>query len=109
MALLGSVFSEPARRDRAVAVWGVLASTGATLGTVLSGVVVTWVSWRWLFAVPAVIAVVAAWAAPRLMPPDAPSERSGIDGSPVRPRWLSPGRGQPWFSPAPKTTPSPGR
>ncbi|MEU9126336.1 MFS transporter [Streptomyces sp. NPDC048506] len=79
MALLGSVFAEPARRDRAVAVWGVLASTGATLGTVLSGVVVTWVSWRWLFAAPAVIAVVAAWAAPRLMPPDAPSERGPVD------------------------------
>src|SRR2546430_687921 len=48
MALLGPVFPDPARRARAVATWGVFASVGATLGNVLSGLIVTVASWRWV-------------------------------------------------------------
>ncbi|MEO3744742.1 MFS transporter [Plantactinospora sp. B5E13] len=48
------------RRQRATAVWGVLAVTGAGAGTVASGLVVQWGSWRWLFAAPALVALAAA-------------------------------------------------
>ncbi|MQA87170.1 MAG: MFS transporter [Streptosporangiales bacterium] len=41
MALLGSVFPDPVRRSRALAVWGGLGSIGATAGTLLSGVITT--------------------------------------------------------------------
>lgn len=80
MALLGVVFPDPHRRGRAMAVWGVLSSAGATAGTVLSGVVITWVSWRWVFLAPVVMSAVAVTAAASgLFPADHPPGRRRID------------------------------
>ncbi|MCK9902999.1 MFS transporter [Frankia sp. Cpl3] len=66
MALLSSVFPDQARRTRALAVWGVLASIGASSGTVLSGVILSWVHWRWVFVAPAVVSAVIVLCAPLL-------------------------------------------
>ncbi|WP_376795474.1 MFS transporter [Thermogemmatispora sp.] len=79
MALLGVVFPDAARRTRAVAVWGGLSSAGATAGTLLSGVVATWVSWRWAFLIPVLVSVVAWLAAPRLLPAGPPPTRARLD------------------------------
>ncbi|EHR53093.1 sugar phosphate permease [Saccharomonospora marina XMU15] len=79
MALLGPVFLDPARRARAVAFWGVLASVGATLGNVVAGVVLTWASWRWVFVLPAVVSVVVLVSAPRLIPAGSPPRRTSLD------------------------------
>ena len=68
VALLGVVFPDPDRHGRALATWGVLSSAGAIAGTVLSGVLIAWVSWRWAFAPPAAIAGIAAIATPRVLP-----------------------------------------
>jgi MFS family permease len=68
MALLSVVFPDPHRRMRVLATWGVLSSTGAIAGTVLSGVLITWIPWRWVFAAPAAMAAVAVTAAPRVLP-----------------------------------------
>jgi MFS family permease len=68
VALLGAVFPDPGRHGRALATWGVLSSAGAIAGTVASGVAVTWLPWRWVFAVPSVVAAIAVAAAPRLVP-----------------------------------------
>ncbi len=79
MALVGVVFPDGHRRGRAMAIWGVLSSAGATAGTVLSGVVITWVPWRWVFLAPVVVSAVAAPVAVRLFPPDHPPVRGRID------------------------------
>jgi MFS family permease len=79
MALLGAVFPDPYRRGRAMATWGVLSSAGATAGTVLSGVVITWVPWRWVFLAPVVLSAVAVSAATRLLPAGPPPVRTRID------------------------------
>lgn len=72
LALLGAIYPEPARRARMLAVWGGVNGIGATLGTLLSGVVVTYVSWRWSFALPAAVALLAAVLAQRLLPAPPP-------------------------------------
>lgn len=64
MALAGALFPERARRRRAMAIWGVLSASGATAGTVLSGLIFTWGSWRLVFVPPVLVAVAAALAAP---------------------------------------------
>lgn len=79
MALVNALFPEARRRGRAMAVWGVLSSAGATAGTVLSGLVITWVPWRWVFLAPVVVSAVAVAAAPRLFPADRPTAESRID------------------------------
>ncbi|MFD6968822.1 MFS transporter [Streptomyces sp. NPDC059949] len=73
MALLSSVFPDAARRTRAMAVWGVLAGIGAGSGNILSGVILSWVEWRWVFVAPAVVSVVIILCAPLL--PAGPARR----------------------------------
>lgn len=79
MALLGAVFVEQERRTRAVAIWGNLASLGASFGTLLSGLIVHWVSWRWTFVIPVAIAIVAVALAPRLLPSGPPPSPRPLD------------------------------
>lgn len=79
MALLGAVYPDPGRRGRALATWGVLSSAGAIAGTAVSGVLITWVPWRWVFAAPAVVAAVTAAAAPRVLPAGPAPARGTID------------------------------
>ena len=68
VALLDAVFPDPERHRRALATWGVLSSAGAVAGTVVSGVLITWTSWRWVFAVPAAVAAIAVMMTPRVLP-----------------------------------------
>ncbi|WP_067813861.1 MFS transporter [Nocardia inohanensis] len=68
MALIPAVFGDPARRTRATAIWGVLAVTGASVGTVASGFVIELVSWRWLFAFIALAALLSVAVIGRHVP-----------------------------------------
>lgn len=79
VALLNAVFPAPGRHGRALATWGVLSSAGAIVGTVASGVAVTWLPWRWVFAVPAVVAAIAVAVAPRLLPAGPVAVRAKAD------------------------------
>lgn len=56
LALAGELFADQHERERALAVWGGLSATGAVAGMLLSGPVVGAFGWRWVFAVPAVVA-----------------------------------------------------
>lgn len=78
LALLGAVYSDRERLARKSALWGGLSGIGATAGTLLGGVVVTFASWRWTFAVPAAVALAVATLAPRLLPAPPPL-RSTVD------------------------------
>lgn len=54
--------------DHAMARWGGILVLGAAAGTVLSGVLTIWVSWRWMFAVPCVAVVGALFLRWRVFP-----------------------------------------
>ncbi|MET9297418.1 MFS transporter [Streptomyces sp. NPDC003077] len=82
VAVLRALLPEPAAFGRAMATWGGVSVLGATLGPIVSGVVTTWVSWRWMFAVPVVVSFLALAVTKPLMPegPAAPAEgRPGLD------------------------------
>ncbi|MGJ7907322.1 MFS transporter [Actinopolyspora sp. H202] len=79
MALVGLVFPEPARHARAMAVWGGLSPLGAAAGMLSSGVISSWVSWRWVFAVPAVAAVLVLALTSSLLPTERTTVRGGLD------------------------------
>lgn len=78
MALLGTVFPDPAGRRRAIAAWGGISSAGATVGTLLGGLLAA-SSWRWAFAVPAVATASALLAARRLVPRGSAATAPPID------------------------------
>lgn len=79
MAMLRVIIPDEGKRARALASWGGLSVLGATAGILLSGVVTTWVSWRWMFTVTLLVSVAALVLAPRWLPPVAPSGRAALD------------------------------
>ncbi|MFB4423400.1 MFS transporter [Streptomyces sp. QL37] len=79
MALLRVAFSSPAEYRAAMATWGGLSVVGATAGNLLSGVILSVLSWRWTFAPPLVVAVTALVLTPRLLPPTAPNRGRTLD------------------------------
>ncbi|MEE4491401.1 MFS transporter [Streptomyces sp. BE230] len=79
MAVLRIVFPSPAAYGRAMATWGGLSVLGATAGNLLSGVILAWLSWRWTFAVPLVVAVIALALVSRLLPHTAPHRGRTLD------------------------------
>ncbi|WP_411082997.1 MFS transporter [Streptomyces sp. cmx-18-6] len=77
MALAVSLQHTPQARARAMGVWGALAPLGAALGTLLSGAATVWLSWRWTFLVPTLVAAAVVLTAPRVLPRDAGTRADG--------------------------------
>lgn len=67
LSVITSVFPDK-ERSKAIGVWTGVAGAGGILGMFLSAVLVDFLSWRWLFALPVVLAVVAAVMALRAVP-----------------------------------------
>lgn len=68
LAQVAVLFPHAEDFDRAMARWGGISVLGAAIGTVLSGVVTTWVSWRWMFLAPCAVSMIALIAGGRLLP-----------------------------------------
>ncbi|MEJ3747965.1 MFS transporter [Actinomycetes bacterium KLBMP 9797] len=79
VAVLHQVFIDPASHQRAMARWGGLSVLGATLGILTSGVLCTWLPWRYMFTPAVLVAVLALLLARPLLPPTAPRGRPGLD------------------------------
>ncbi|OPC79848.1 MFS transporter [Embleya scabrispora] len=82
MTVLRAVHPEPIAYRRAMATWGGLSVLGAATGNLASGVLTTWVSWRWMFAVPVAVAALGLLLAPSRLPrASAPASRRrpGLD------------------------------
>ncbi|MBG0560108.1 MFS transporter [Actinoplanes aureus] len=57
-------------RGRALGLWTMAGAVGGVSGFVLGGVVTEFLGWRWLFVMVAAVALVAAVAAPPVLPAD---------------------------------------
>ncbi|MET3581598.1 MFS family permease [Mesorhizobium robiniae] len=68
MAVLRALIPDPAAYGRAMATWGGVSVLGAIMGFVVSGVLTTWISWRWMFSVPVVVAMIGLAATSVLLP-----------------------------------------
>lgn len=82
LAVLRALFPNPAAFGRAMATWGGVSVLGAIVGFVVSGILTTWISWRWMFVIPILVAIVGL-AATRGLLPAGPTEnavrRPGLD------------------------------
>jgi MFS family permease len=76
MTVLRAVLPRPDQQARALATWGGLPVLGATAGVLLSGVLTTWVSWRWMFAIAVLASLTALPLARRWLPAAAPGTAS---------------------------------
>jgi EmrB/QacA subfamily drug resistance transporter len=66
LGLIALLFMDPKERIKALGIWGGLAGLGGTSGTVISGIIVNSVSWRWIFLINLPVAVFALLVVPRL-------------------------------------------
>ncbi|WP_430332919.1 MFS transporter [Rhodococcus sp. ACT016] len=81
LAALRAVYPDPARFGRAMATWGGVSVLGSTMGTLVSGALTNWMSWRWMFAVPVLVSAIALAAAHRMptLPVENSRTRIGLD------------------------------
>src|SRR5436305_3085276 len=67
LGLIALLFPDPHERMKALGIWGGVAGLGGTSGTVISGVLVNYASWRWIFFVNLPVAAFALMIVPRLV------------------------------------------
>jgi EmrB/QacA subfamily drug resistance transporter len=67
LSLIADTFAEGAVRNRALGVYAGAAGGGGAVGLILGGLIVNYVSWRWVLFVNVPIALVLAIAAPRVL------------------------------------------
>jgi EmrB/QacA subfamily drug resistance transporter len=70
LGMIVDLFPEPAERARAMGGYAFVGAAGASLGTLLGGVLTETVGWRWIFLVNVPIGVVAVLLALRTIAPD---------------------------------------
>ena len=79
LALLSTIFTDPAERGKAFGIFGAIAGGGAAVGLLLGGILTEWLSWRWCLYVNLLFALPAAFAALRLLVNQAQKDRPPID------------------------------
>ncbi|TMR39445.1 MFS transporter [Nonomuraea zeae] len=79
LALIYRGFAEGPLRNRALGAWGMAGSAGLAAGSLLGGVLTSYLGWEWVFFVNVPLAAGAALAALRLLPAD-PRRSSRLAG-----------------------------
>ncbi|MGG8407337.1 MFS transporter [Streptomyces sp. 12297] len=67
LALITTTFTEGPARNRAFGVFAGVSAGGGAIGLLLGGILVEWLDWRWIFFVNVPIALLIAFAAPRVI------------------------------------------
>jgi EmrB/QacA subfamily drug resistance transporter len=79
LSLAVLMFDDRKERATAVGIWGGLAGLGGTAGVILSGVITSYASWRWVFLINVPIAAVVLIIAPRMVKESQSARRQRID------------------------------
>jgi EmrB/QacA subfamily drug resistance transporter len=67
LSLVVLLFPDPTERAKAIGAWGGIAVLGATLGVVLSGIIIDVLNWRWVFLVNIPVAAVVLFVLPGMV------------------------------------------
>jgi EmrB/QacA subfamily drug resistance transporter len=76
LALIATTFPEGRARSRAMGVYSAMSVAGTVVGLIAGGLLVSYVSWRWVLFVNVPIGIAVALAAPSVLP-DAPRRGGG--------------------------------
>src|SRR5215813_632666 len=78
LALIATTFPQGQPRNRAMGVYAAMSVAGGAVGLIAGGLLTTYASWRWVLFVNVPIGLVAALAAPRVLP-ESPAQRGRFD------------------------------
>ena len=78
MAIITENFP-PSERGKALGISGSLVSIGIILGPVVGGLILSAVSWRWIFYVNLPIGIIGTWMVLRLVPETKPTHKERFD------------------------------
>ncbi len=84
LSILMTTFREGSERNRALGVWGAIAGVGGAVGVLAGGILVQYLSWRWIFLVNVPIGLMVLVLTPRFIPEsrgDAASGRLDVAGA----------------------------
>src|SRR3954453_696274 len=79
LALLSTIFTDPAERGKAFGIFGAIAGGGAAVGLLLGGILTETLSWRWCLYVNLLFAVPTALIALRMLVNQAQENRPPLD------------------------------
>ena len=68
LSIVMNMFEEGAGRNRALGIWGAIAASGATVGLITGGLLLRYLSWRYIFFLNVPIGLGALLLAPRVVP-----------------------------------------
>ena len=68
LSILMTTFREGSERNRALGVWGAIAGVGGAVGVLAGGILVQYLSWRWIFLVNVPIGLSVLVLTPRFIP-----------------------------------------
>jgi EmrB/QacA subfamily drug resistance transporter len=84
LSILMTTFREGSERNRALGVWGAIAGVGGAVGVLTGGILVQYLSWRWIFLVNVPIGLIVLLLTPRFIPESkgaAPEGRLDVAGA----------------------------
>jgi EmrB/QacA subfamily drug resistance transporter len=84
LSIVLTTFAEGPARNRALAVWGSIAGVGGAAGLLLGGVLVSALTWRWVFFINVPIGAAVLALTPRIVPEsraEAPSRGYDVAGA----------------------------
>lgn len=79
LALVATSFQDPKDRAKALGIWGGITGIGMTVGVLLSGVLTSLLSWRWIFFINVPLTLVALLGVLRVVNPDKPIAKGKFD------------------------------
>jgi len=67
LSILTTTFTDKAKRNRAVGIWGAMGGAGGVVGSLLRGIITTGLTWRWILFINVPIGLIVALTAQRLV------------------------------------------
>lgn len=81
LSILTTTFAEGSERNKALGIWGAIAGVGGAVGVLAGGILVEYVSWRWIFLVNIPVCLVPLVLGPRFIDESRGEGRPRLDVS----------------------------
>jgi len=79
LSILMTTFPEGSERNKALGIWGAIAGVGGAVGVLAGGILVQYLSWRWIFLVNVPIGLAVLIATPKFIKESRGAQKTKLD------------------------------